>query len=106
MITDIKEAQLYDDSIRFMTDEVNTDDDMSGIAPEEETEAENEEKIGVVTTPNNGPLNLRSDPDKKSATLITIPAGTKINYRTSFSSEWVIAEYNGFEGYCMAKYIK
>lgn len=104
MITNKEEARLYDDELLFTTNEVDSDEDFSGIA-EEEPNAENEQKIGVVTTPNNGPLNLRSDPDKKSATLITIPAGTKISYR-DFSTEWAIVEYNGFEGYCMLKYIK
>ena len=88
--------------------EVDSDEDMSGL-PEVDTETEEATprgpKEGVVTTPNNGPLNLRANPDKKSVALTSIPAGTKIQY-TEFSDEWVIVRFNEFEGYCMKKFIE
>lgn len=88
--------------------EVDSDEDMSGL-PEVDTETEEATprgpKEGVVTTPNNGPLNLRANPDKKSVALTSITAGTKIQY-TEFSDEWAIVRFNNFEGYCMKQFIK
>lgn len=84
--------------------EVDNDEDMSGL-PEVEEATPQGPKEGVVTTPNNGPLNLRANPDKKSVVLTSISAGTKIQY-TEFSDEWAIVRFNNFEGYCMKQFIK
>jgi len=96
MIDNIEEA--------LMLNEVDTDENMSGI-PEDTNEAAGDEYVGIITTPNDGPLNLRSNPDKKSVALTSIPAGSKIKYK-QFSDEWAIVRYNGVEGYAMMKFIK
>ena len=87
----------------LMENEVDTDEDLSGIPEIEETETN--ELTGIIATPNNGPLNLRVNPDKKAAVLVSIPAGTKVSYK-EFSYEWAIVRYDGHEGYCMKKFIK
>lgn len=96
MINNIEEALLFN--------EVDTDEDFSGI-PEDTNETAGNEYVGIITTPNDGPLNLRSNPDKKSTALVSIPSGTKINYK-DFDDEWAIVRYAGVEGYCMKKFIK
>lgn len=85
--------------------EVDTDEDMAGIPEYLVNETAINEFVGIVATPNDGPLNLRSNPDKKSTSLTSIPAGSKIKYK-KFSDEWAIVRYNGVEGYAMMKFIK
>lgn len=97
MINNIEEALLFN--------EVDTDENMSGIPEDLVNETAGNEFVGIITTPNDGPLNLRSNPDKKSTALVSIPAGSKIKYK-QFSDEWAIVRYNGVEGYAMMKFIK
>lgn len=85
----------------LIVNEVDTDEDLSGL-PEEPV---NDHLEGIVTTPNDGALNLRVNPDKKAIVLTTIPSGTKLSYK-EFSDDWAVVRYNGHEGHCLKKFIK
>ena len=58
----------------------------------------------IVKTSNNGPLNLRTEPNANSPVLARIPNGTKVTI-IPHNEKWGKTTYNDKEGYVMLSYL-
>jgi len=58
----------------------------------------------IVKTSNNGPLNLRAEPNTSSLVLARIPNGTKVTL-SPYNEKWGKTTYNDKEGYVMLAYL-
>lgn len=58
----------------------------------------------IVKTSNNGPLNLRAEPNTNSPVLARIPNGTKVTL-SPCNEKWGKTTYNDKEGYVMLSYL-
>ena len=74
------------------------------LNPNLNSEFVEEEFVGKVCS-NNSNLSLREKPDVSSRILTTLPHGTALKVRTTQDPKWYAAEYQGVNGYVVAKLI-
>ena len=60
----------------------------------------------IVTATNGKTVNLRKQPNTSSGIVKQIPISTEVELIEKSSDTWYKINYNGTEGYMMAKYLK
>lgn len=68
--------------------------------------AEGENNMGYNYRVIGGNLNQRAEPGKDGRWLQSIPNGTRVHAAQAEDSEWMLVDYNGKSGYCMAKWLE
>ena len=73
-------------------------------APEEpETEAPQPVVTRIYTTTVN--LNVRTAPSKDAGILVSLPAGTQVDYVEAHDDQWAVINYNGGQAYVASEYL-